>query len=393
MNILVLSFYFEPDLSACSFRSTALVKALRSTAPAGSQIDVITTLPNRYHSFPVGAAELEQDAAVSIYRIALPPHKSGLMDQSTAFLAFFRGATRKAAARDYDVVVATSSRLMTAVLGACIARRQHAKLYLDIRDIFVDTIQDVLPRNVSWAAKSAFARLEAWALNRADKVNLVSPGFVDYFTARYPQQRFSYHTNGIDDEFTANPVRARHPVHVGRPLTVLYAGNVGEGQGLHAIIPRLAKAMGARVQFKIIGDGGRRRALEVSLSESGATNVELFQPLKRAELIQAYRAADILFLHLNDHEAFHKVLPSKLFEYAALGKPVWAGVAGYAAEFVIAEISNSAVFNPCDVDGAVRAFEELTIQDMPRPGFIAKYARANISGAMAEDILAVGGGR
>jgi hypothetical protein len=52
---------------------------------------------------------------------------------------------RHVANRDYDLVLATSSRLMTAALGALIARRKRARLYLDIRDIFVDTIGDVSP--------------------------------------------------------------------------------------------------------------------------------------------------------------------------------------------------------------------------------------------------------
>lgn len=391
MKILVLSFYFRPDLSACSFRSAALVDALRICVPAGSQIDVITTLPNRYHSFVATAPEVEQDYGVSIFRIALPAHKSGLIDQSKAFLAFSRGALRRADGRKYDVVFATSGRLMTAVLGAFMARRHSAKLYLDIRDIFVDTIQDVLPRKVAWVVKPALSALEKWAVNRADKVNLVSRGFSQYFGARYPQHRFSYYTNGVDNEFMGAPTcpLAAAASDTGRPVTVLYAGNIGEGQGLHAIIPHLAASMGPRAHFKIIGDGGRKHALEIALTAAGVTNVELLQPLGRTELLDAYRTADVLFLHLNDHEAFKKVLPSKVFEYAALGKPVWAGVAGYAAEFVTSEISNSAVFHPCDVAGAVRSFDELSIRDMPRTDFVARYARSNISREMAEDILAV----
>lgn len=395
VKILILSFYFRPDLSAGSFRTTALVDALCKLAPVGSQIDVITTLPNRYHSFTADAPLTEQQAGLSIFRIALPKHKSGLLDQSKAFLTFSREAIRQVAGRDYDIVFATSSRLMTAALGAWIAWRKNTKLYLDIRDIFVDTIKEVLPRKVSWVVKPIFSVLEKWAIKQADKVNLVSLGFSEYFSTRYPQQRFSYFTNGIDDEFlVAAPTKRFVPTKIveGRPFTVLYAGNLGEGQGLHAIIPQLAKRMGSRVHFKIIGDGGRKHELEVALSVSGVTNVELLPPVKRDELIEAYRTADVLFLHLNDYDAFKKVLPSKLFEYAALGKPVWAGVSGYAAEFVRSEINNAAVFHPCDAEGAARSFETLSIQDIPRADFIAKYARANISRKMAEDIIAVATG-
>lgn len=394
LRILVLSFYFQPDLSAGSFRATALVGALCGLAPAGSMIDVVTTLPNRYHSFTVDVPQVEQQAGLSVFRIALPEHQSGMLDQSKAFFAYARGAVRQVSGQDYDMVFATSSRLMTAVLGAWIARRKGAKLYLDIRDIFVDTIKDVLPRKLAWIVKPVFSVLEAWAIKQADKVNLVSPGFLEYFRARYPQQKFSLFTNGIDDEFLAAAPAALSAPGAGRkqPLTVLYAGNLGEGQGLHAIIPELAKKMGPGIHFKIIGDGGRKRALEAALSKTGVANVELLPPVKRDKLLEAYRAADILFLHLNDYDAFKRVLPSKLFEYAALGKPVWAGVSGYAAEFVRSEIGNAAVFHPCDAEGAVRAFENLTVRDMPRSDFVAKYARAKICREMAGDIIAAAKG-
>ncbi len=395
LKILVLTFYYKPDLCAGSFRATPLVDALRKVMPKNSRIDVITTLPNRYNSFNSDAAETEAHGGLQIYRIALPNHKSGMIDQSRMFLTFVREALKKVAERDYDLVFATSSRLMTAVLGAWIARKKSARLYLDIRDIFVDTIKDVLPRKVAWLAKPFFSVFEKWAVKRADKVNLISAGFSEYFSTRYPQQRFSYFTNGIDDEFlAAAPIQASvsREVAEGRPLTVLYAGNLGEGQGLHKLIPELAMKMGPRVHFRIIGDGGRKRTLEVALSACGVTNVELSLPVKRDELVEAYRGADVLFLHLNDYEAFKKVLPSKIFEYAALGKPVWAGVTGYAAEFIRSEITNAAVFHPCDVEGAAQSFDELILQDAPRTAFVAKYARSNICLKMAEDILAVASG-
>ena len=51
MKILVLTFYYKPDLSAGSFRTTAFVDELKKLVDKDTQIEVITTLPNRYHSF------------------------------------------------------------------------------------------------------------------------------------------------------------------------------------------------------------------------------------------------------------------------------------------------------------------------------------------------------
>lgn len=390
LKLLVLSFYFRPDLSAGSFRATALIDALKQKVPADSQIDVLTTLPNRYSSFSAEALAEETQPGVSIVRIALPPHKSGMVDQAKAFAIFAREVLRQTREKEYDIVFATSSRLMTAALGAWVARRNCIPLYLDIRDIFVDTIKDVLPKRFAILAKPIFALLERWTINSASKVNLVSEGFTEYFSVRYPKQHFSYFTNGIDDEFlcVAEPESKTRTETV---LEVLYAGNLGEGQGLHTILPSLAKKMHGRVRFTIIGDGGRKELLRMALADMGVDNVELLPPMKREQLIDAYKKADVLFLHLNDFEAFRKVLPSKLFEYGALGKPIWAGVAGYAAEFVRTELDNALVFHPCDAEDAVRVFSQLQLRTEPRERFVAKFARSNIAKRMAIDIVGLGG--
>lgn len=386
LKILVLSFYFKPDLSAGSFRSTAFVDALRLKMPIDGQIDVLTTLPNRYNSFSVEASAEEKSPGLSIIRISLPPHQSGMLDQAKSFITFAREVLRQTQRQKYDLVFATSSRLMTAVLGAWVSRKNRTQLYLDIRDIFVDTIKDVLPRHLAILAKPLFDLLERWTIKRADKVNLVSLGFAEYFSARYPMQQFSYFTNGVDDEFLSLP----KPVTVTRTrnvIEVIYAGNLGEGQGLHAIIPDLAKRMHGKICFKIIGDGGRKLALRAELERTCVDNVELLPPMTRAQLIAAYQAADVLFLHLNDYDAFKKVLPSKLFEYGAMGKPIWAGVSGYAADFVRAELDNSAVFHPCDAADAERVFGQLKLQDESRFRFESKFARKKVVSEMAKDVL------
>jgi hypothetical protein len=374
-------------LSAGSFRASAIVDSLLAILPAGASIDVVTTAPNRYATFTREVMEVETVGALTIRRVALPSHRSDLLGQSRAFLHFARYANRQAANIPYDVVFATSSRLMTAALGAWIARRARARLYLDIRDIFVDTIGDVFPK-ITGVLRAPLGALERWTMRRADRINLVSRGFEGYFRERYPDRSYTYFTNGIDDEFLSADwsTEARAPDSDGS-LIVVYAGNIGEGQGLHAILPQLALELGARVRFRVIGDGGRRALLLDRLRQAGAENVEVLPPMTRAALLGAYRSADILFLHLNRHAAFEKVLPSKIFEYAATGKPIWAGVAGYSAGFIAAEVPNAVIFSPCNVSQAVEKLDSLVIQDQPRPVFENRYARRNIARAMADDIL------
>ena len=386
MKILIISFYYEPDLSAGSFRTTALVSAMLDQLSPDAQIDVITTLPNRYSSYNSEALEQESYPKLTINRVALPTHNSGVLAQSIAFLRFAIGVLQRSRGKDYDLAFATSSRLMIAALGAYVSRRMRSGLYLDIRDIFVDAIKDVLPKKIQWLICPLFSLLEVYAIRSAGGVNLVSAAFLTYFNDRYSPKKFSTFTNGIDEEFIKNQAKG-YAISDSKVLNVVYAGNMGEGQGLHLIIPELSIRFANRLHFKLIGDGGRKQQLISAVKSMGCSNVEILPPVKRSELIKIYQNADVLFIHLNDYAAFRKVLPSKLFEYGALGKPIWAGVAGYAAEFVTENLTNAAVFMPCDLDDAVKSFGHLELVTQPRKYFVDKFARVNIMKKMAINVI------
>lgn len=384
-RLLVLSLYYPPDLSAGSFRAAALVDALREQAP-NLDIDVLTSQPSRYRSFSSEAPTTETHGRVTIRRLAMASHRNSMVSQARSYAGFAWRASRAASAQHYDLVFATSSRLMTAALGSWVSRRRRAPLYLDLRDLFVDTMENILSPTAAAIVGPASGALERWTVRRASHVNLVSPGFVPYFQHRYGATPRSLFTNGIDDEFL-HPIEPAAP-DADRPLTIVYAGNMGEGQGLHAIVPQIAARLAGRARFRLIGDGGRRAQLVAALEKEGVTNVELLPPVAREKLIAEYRAADVLFLHLNAHDAFTRVLPSKIFEYGAMGKPIWAGVGGFAADFLRAEVPNAAVFDPCDAEGALRAWQALDLRTAPREAFVRKYARRDIMQRLAADVIA-----
>lgn len=386
-RILLLCFNYPPDLSAGSFRMEALVKALLDDPSGDVQIDVITTQPNRYHTYIERAADCQQCSRLSIRRIGLPPHKSGFLDQARAFSSYAWGVYQAVRGKQYDLIVASSSRLMTATLGACLAFRRRTPLYLDIRDIFVDILPELFPGRLGWLAVQIFRPVEGFTIRQAQKINLICPGFLDYFYTRYPDKTFSMHSNGVDELFLSTPLLeqvARLPEDA---LKVVYAGNIGAGQGLDLILPQLAKRLEGVAHFYIIGAGSGLEKLRQALRLANIGNVELIAPIKRSGVLAFYQMADVLFVHLNSFKSLHRVMPSKLFEYAATGKPVLAGVSGYAARFIAANIANAAVFEPRDVEGAVKGLSGLRLITLHREAFMENYSRLHIQKRMAHDVL------
>ncbi len=382
MRILVLSFYFEPDLCPGSFRNTALVRVLSEKLTTDDVVEVITTVPNRYHSFSVSAPLDESVRNVRIRRIALPTHKSGVVDQSRAFVSYARGVLKLTKNQSYDLVYASSSRLMTAFLGAMLSRRQNVPLYLDIRDIFTETISDLYPRSPVRLLLPLFKYMERYSIKNADLVNLVSPFFAEHFREIDPVKSYRFFTNGIDT--IADDCTDVLP-HQTKYKEIIYAGNIGEGQGLHRIIPGIARRLPPSWRIRIIGDGGRRSVLEKAVSD--LDNVILQTPVPRCQLFEYYRIASVLLVHLGDYPAFKNVMPSKLFEYAASGRPIIAGVQGQIATFIKNKIDNAAIFRPCDVDGFFEALEMLHFENTPRSQFCERYQRSRITNEMVTEML------
>src|SRR5690606_17398479 len=146
---LYLTFYFEPDLCAGSFRNSPLVKELaKQLEGKAAEMDVISTVPNRYSTFTADAPEYEVRNNYTVHRIVIRKHQSGMQDQIKSFITYFSETKRLINGKKYDLVVASSSRLFTAYLGYSIAKKQRIPLYLDIRDIFTDTMKDVLKSTV-----------------------------------------------------------------------------------------------------------------------------------------------------------------------------------------------------------------------------------------------------
>ena len=274
---------------------------------------------------------------------------------------------------------------MTAVLATLIAKQCKALLYLDIRDLFNDTMKGVLSNHPLRFVLPVFSLLEKWTFNSAKKINLISGGFLPYARTVAPNTTFSVFTHGVDDLFLGQNFQTEKP---NQKTKILYAGNIGQGQGLENIVPRAAKSLEGSAEFILIGDGGRRASLEKTAQKLKLQNLKLLNPMGRDKLLEHYKGSDILLLHLNDFEALHKVLPSKIFEYAATGKPILAGVSGYAADFLSRNVDGTEIFIPNDINAMEKCFEKIirgpSIFD--RTEFCEKFLRSKIARDIAFDI-------
>lgn len=385
-NILFLSYYFEPDLSAGSFRNTSLSQTLAEYLKEKATLQVYCTQPNRYQQTSETVLYHEKKDNCNIYRIQVPQHGNGFFRQIRSFLFYRRQVLELTRNQQFDFIYASSSKLFTAYLAYEVAKRKKIKYYIDLRDLFAENLEEFIPIPVLNIALKRWVQqfFERPCLMNAAHININSQGFRDSLPRGYTGT-VSFFPNGVDDYF----LNWRRDTHVKneRPL-VTYAGNIGEAQGMHLILPTLAKRLEGRFDFLIVGEGSMRNRLMQELRKAGVNNVEWRAPVKRHALLEIYQRSDYLFIHLNRHKSLEKVLPSKLFEYAAGNVPILAGVSGYPRQFIQKEVkSNVFCFDPGAVEPLCQYLLNNDYHLASRPEFVTKFSRKEVNLRMAKSIM------
>jgi len=166
-------------------------------------------------------------------------------------------------------------------------------------------------------------------------------------------------------------------------LTVAYCGTIGLAHGLEVVL-RAGAALRARarrdVVFLLVGDGARLEALRAAAAAAGLDNVVFTGGLDRRSIPAVLACSDAVLVHLRAAEVFRSVMPSKILEGAAMGRPLVLGVRGFAQRFV-EEAGCGVCVAPEDADGLAAAVTRLADD----PALCRRLGRAGLACAARFD--------
>lgn len=176
---------------------------------------------------------------------------------------------------------------------------------------------------------SATARL-LWLLDRlacqaADLVLLDTAPHIDYFVRefRLPASKFRAVPVGADDRlFARQPPRPRRD---GGPFEVLFIGKLIPLHGCETILRAAARLREHPIHFTIIGSGQQSALVRRLATEWGLTNVTLIDWFDYQRLPEYYARADLCLGIFGDSAKASRVVPNKVFQALAVGRPVLSG--------------------------------------------------------------------
>ncbi|MEZ5058260.1 MAG: glycosyltransferase family 4 protein, partial [Saprospiraceae bacterium] len=108
-----------------------------------------------------------------------------------------------------------------------------------------------------------------------------------------------------------------------------YIGTHGMAHSLDFIMKSIAKAP-VNFHFLFIGDGAEKENVRQIKEDLNLQNVTMLDPVPKSEIGKYILLTDIALVPLRKSDTFKTVIPSKIFENAAMEKPILLGVEGEA---------------------------------------------------------------
>ena len=396
MRVLVLTHYYPPEGNAPAARTHA---HCRRWSAAGHEVTVVTCVPNHprgviYPGYRNRLRQVEERDGVRVVRLfTFLAANAGVFRRAASWLSYLAAAVLYGLlARRPDVVLATSPQFFCAWAGVLVAAARRRPLLLEIRDLWpasIAAVGAIRARPVLWALE----KLERGAYAAAAHIVTVGDGYRGELLARgVPPDKVSVVMNGVDTELfhprLPNRALAARLGVTGR-FVVAWCGTIGMAHGLEVVLraaARLREAGRSDIVFLLAGDGARLDALRDAAARQGLGNVVFTGRLDRAEIPEVLACADVCLVHLRASPLFTTVMPSKIFEAAAMARPLVLGVEGFARRFV-EDAGCGLCFEP-DGDGELVEAVLRLARDPEMRRRLGEAGRAHVEGAFDRERLA-----
>ncbi len=379
MRILLITQHFPPERGAVR----RLYEFALFFKNQGHQVTVLTALPN----YPDGVVPqqyrgkffLREDInGLDVCRsYVLPASNAQPKKRMVGFLTFLASSVINSfrLKGKFDLVIASSPPVTSSLSGYIISRLSRTKLVLEIRDLQPESGEQFGNINKSFFTE-IIRRVMRFLYKKSDHVVCVTEGIAEWMEKNGVEKgRLTTIKSGVGNDFLnshSNGIRKKYGWE--DKFLVVFSGTLGWVRPLESIIEtaRLL-ADNKKYHFVFIGDGQKRRSLEVLANQYNLKNIS-FIGLRPLEEIPYYlKASDLLVECLKEVPVARVALPTKIFEYMAAGKPIVFGSTDGETSRLLSEAGGALVFSPSNPAQLAQLVKGLYDGEIDGAGLGQKY--------------------
>ena len=338
MKILFLTDNFPPEVNAPATRT---LEHCREWVAEGHEVTVITCFPNYpigkvYNGYKNSWKKTEWIDGIKVVRVwTYITSNSGFLKRVIDYISFSITSFLDGLFRDCDVIVATSPQFFTALSGRTLHFFKRKPWVMEVRDLWPDSIKTVGAMNDGIALRY-FSKEELWCYRSAKKIVVVTNSFKNEIVKKgISPDKISVVKNGAN-------LKRFYPREKSQELL----GSLGlEGKRVLGYIGTLG--MAHKIDFLldcikdlkdysllIMGEGAEKEKVRQKIEVENITNVVLLDSVPKDKVADYVALQDAAVINLRRDPLFKTVIPSKIFETAAMQVPILLGVDGEARDMV-----------------------------------------------------------
>lgn len=332
MRVLLVSFYYRPEIGAAPSRIANMADGLRKQ---GCEVDVLTCLPNYpkgriYDGYRRKLYFKEKEDSGKIYRywtyatVSKNPllRAWGMCSYALMMWAF---AFKIKTVRSYDIVIVQSPPLFVSfsalLLFKCFYKK---KVVLNVSDLWPLSAIELGAMRDGGMLCRIFTKIERFIYRKSDGIFGQSKEILEHISGFESPDKMFLYRNLQHYEVAAKP-KSRNST-----IKIVYAGLLGVAQNILGIIENVDfKKCG--VEFHVYGGGNQTKEIE-SYIASHRNNVYYHGYVTKEKIAVELKKYDASIVPLATR--IKGAVPSKIFDILPVGIPVLFCGGGEGARIV-----------------------------------------------------------
>lgn len=233
--------------------------------------------------------------------------------------------------KKFDLVLYSTPPITFAKIISFIKKRDNAKSYLLLKDIFPQNAVDMNMIKKNGFLHKHFLKRERKLYEISDTIGCMSQANVDFLLKHNPEiskNKVEINPNTIEpiifnySDDQKKSIRKKYSVPTEKKILV-YGGNLGKPQGLDFLLETIQQTKREDVFFLIVGNGTEFPRIHKWFSDVNPENARLLQHLPKEDYDKLLASCDVglIFLH---KKFLIPNFPSRLLSYLEMKMPVIA---------------------------------------------------------------------
>lgn len=340
MKILFITDNFPPEVNAPATRT---YEHCKHWVEMGAEVTVITCAPNFpqgkvYEGYQNKLMQKENIDGINVIRVwSYITANEGFIKRTLDYVSFAFSAFWISLFRKVDVIIATSPQFFTTWAACALSVLKRKPWVFELRDLWPESIKAVgaLEEGIIY---NTLEKIELFLYRHADLIVPNTPAFKENLIKRgIKKEKIEVIPNGANLElFTPQEKDQRliADLKLDGKFICGYLGTHGLAHNLDFILDCAAALDDGDIEFLFIGDGAEKKNLIDQFNRLSINNVAFLDPIPKEEVPAYLSIFDIALVPLKKSDTFKTVIPSKIFESAAMQKPILLGVEGQAKELI-----------------------------------------------------------